>query len=67
MRQLPYDFLGNVSGKRLEDYKSIEEFQKKFTQRWRETIPKMQLWVGYMLKDMIDFMTKIKQKYKIGL
>ncbi|MDI6892608.1 MAG: hypothetical protein QMD08_06455 [Actinomycetota bacterium] len=67
IRQLPYDFLGNVSGKKIEDLTGIEEFKKEFSKRWGKTILEMQLWVGYLLKDMIDYMTDIKRKYKIGI
>lgn len=67
IRQLPCDFLGNISGKKIEDLVSIEEFKKEFTEHWGKTIFEMQLWIGYMLKDMTDFITKIKQEYEVGI
>jgi len=63
-QQLTYDFLGNVSGKKIEDLRNIEELKKEFTECWGKTIFEMQFWVGYMLKDMIDFMTNMKRKYR---
>jgi len=64
IQQLPYVFLGNVSGKKIEDLSSIEELKKEFTGK---TILEIQLMLGYLLEDMIYFMTNMKGKYEIGI
>ncbi len=61
MRQLPYNFFANT----LEKDLNYVFFDKKFIERWGGYRLKLGLWTGEMIKEITNFLIKLKKKYKI--
>lgn len=61
IRQMPYNFFANVLKKDL----NYVFFDKKFTERWGRSKLILSAWIGGMIKEIIDFLIKLKEKHKI--